>query len=124
MSDDWFSAQLRLVCFVGAKGGVTSETCVHVFRASGRDEAFARALALGHDSRHEMEYTNRAGELVHWRFERVMSLDNLGTADLEGREVHSKLEDLNPPLLDSTIFDPSFVTPDETGVAVVDQENA
>ena len=123
MTDDWFSAQLRHVCFVGNEGGVSSETCVHVFRASGRDEAFARALALGHDSHHEVEYRNGAGELVHWRFERVMTLDNLGTGDLEGREVHSKLEDLDPPLLRGTIFDPSSVTPGETGVAVVDQGN-
>jgi hypothetical protein len=52
-----------------------------------------------------------------------MTLDNLGTSDLEGREVHSRLEDLDPPVAHGTIFDPSSVTPGETGVAVVDQEN-
>jgi hypothetical protein len=123
MTDVWFSAQLRHICFVGDGDGVTSEKCIHVFRASGRDEAFARALALGHDPRHEQEYRNDAGALVQWRFERVMTLDDLGTAPLEGREVHSKFDELDPPISHDTTFDPSSMTPGETGVAVVDDES-
>ena len=118
MTDVWFSAQLCRVCFVGAEGGVTSETCVHLLRATGRDEAFARAQALGHDSEHEMEYLNGADERVQWRFDRVVTLDELGTGNLDGREVHSQFHDLDPPLPSDTVFDPASVEPGVSGVGV------
>src|ERR1700722_10226908 len=116
MGDEWFSVALRRVCFIAEEGASTSERCVHLIRASDREDAFLRALALGHDSHHEEEYLNGEGKVVRWRFDCVLTLDELGDADLDGREVDSTFQGVDPPLGQGVALDPDATAPGVSGV--------
>src|SRR5690242_12000394 len=114
MSAGWFSAKVRVICLVEGAGATMQDESVHVFRASGVDGAFARALQLGREQ--EGEYLNSDGERVRWRFDRVLTLDALGAEDLDGVEVHSELGPAEESLPFDAEFDPENHKPTETGV--------
>jgi hypothetical protein len=72
-----------------------------------------RAIEIG--NHHNHGYKNDHGVAVEWRFEKVLTLDLLGGADLDGREVHSLLTgEAGDPAFD-TRFTPETVEPGETG---------
>lgn len=96
------------------EGACNTELVVHVFRAADRDDAFLRALELG--ATHETRYRNGDGATVEWRFAEVLTLDNLGNADLDGREVHSLLTGESDPLPFEASLSPEISEPRETGV--------
>jgi len=60
-----------------------------VFRANERDSGFERAHEIGR-SDHTSSYFNGEGERVE-AFAEVLTLDGLGNAELDGREVRSHL---------------------------------
>ena len=108
---DWFGAQLKTVCFVDGVGSVDCDLCVHVLRAADPDSAFRRALEIG--STHNTSYKNADNQTVEWRFAEVVTLDLLGSGDLDGREVHSVLtgEGTGEPL--DTVYHPEDSQPGE-----------
>ena len=106
------------MCFIEGAGAVDTELCVHLFRAQDRETAFRRAIEIGNDHNHG--YKNDCGAAVEWRFAEVLTLDLLGEADLDGREVHSLLTGEAGDLAFDTRFTPEKVEPGETGVPVRD----
>ena len=111
---DCFSARLKILLFVDGEGGYDTELVVHVFKAVDRSEAFRRALELG--ASHNTSYKNDVGGTVEWRFAEVVTLDNLGNADLDGREVQSVLTGEAGHLPIETSLNPGDSAPRETGV--------
>jgi len=91
----WFSSTVRRVCLVEGEGCVMANDSVHIFRATDFDDAFERALEVGRAQ--EEEYRNGAGQLVRWRLEELLSLDMIRAESLDGAEVHSRLEEIDPP---------------------------
>ena len=118
MNKDWFSARLRTVCFIEGEGAVDTELCVHIFRAQDRETAFRRAIGISNG--HNQRFNNDDGAAVEWRFAEILTLDFLGDADLDGREVHSLLTGEAEDLPFDTVFMPETIKPGETGVPVVD----
>lgn len=84
----WFSAQIRLICYIAGSAKYYRDT-VLIFRASSWDDAQTRGVALGRS--HEEEYQDADGLPVHWRLKEVVTLDWIGDGDLDGVEVHSHL---------------------------------
>jgi hypothetical protein len=117
---DWFSTRLKIVVFIEGEGACDTDLVVHVFRAIDRDEAFRRALELG--TTHNLSYKNAVGKTVEWRFAEILTLDNLGNADLDGREVHSLLTGEADPLPFETSLNPEDSDPGETGVPFIELE--
>jgi hypothetical protein len=111
---DWFSARLKILIFIEGEGAIDTNLVVHVFRAVDFDDAMRRALDLG--AMHTTSYKNTSGETVEWRFAEVLTLDNLGNADLDGREVHSLFTDEADPLPFETSLSPEDSDPGATGV--------
>jgi hypothetical protein len=110
----WFSAKLRIAVLIESVGLWEWMEVVHLFRASGFDTAFGRALALGRT--HEQEYPNERGQRVRWRLARVETLNMIRDEDLDGAEVHSEFvagKDSEEPEFD-TVFDPESHTPSQT----------
>ena len=122
MAESWYSARLRTVCFIEGTGSVDEELCVHVFRAQGRDGAFEQALEIGRAD-HTSSYLNGEGERVEWRFGEVLTLDDLGNAELDGREVHSLLRfEVDEVLPFDTVFRPEASEPGETGAVFIEKK--
>ncbi|HET6228755.1 MAG TPA: DUF4288 domain-containing protein [Longimicrobiaceae bacterium] len=94
VSRSWFSTNVRLVCLIEDQGSVRSMECVHVFRSSGWESAFQRALELGRT--HEESFVNVDGERVKWVLAEIVSLDFLRTNELNGAEVYSATTDVLP----------------------------
>ncbi len=117
MEQLWFSTELRTVCFVDGVGAVNEESCIHLLHVPDRDEAFRRALDLGRG--HDKSYLNGDGNMVVWRFAEVVTIDELGPADLDGREVHTRFEEVKEPLPFGTRFTPEVSQPGMTGVLPV-----
>lgn len=122
LRDDWFSARLKSVCFIEGVGSVDSDLCAHVFRATDWDDAFRRALQIGNDPNHTARYLNGDGDKVEWRFAAILTLDNLGNADLDGREVHSLLTGDEEGLPFETVYRPEKSEAGETGVPFLNVE--
>jgi Domain of unknown function (DUF4288) len=95
MIESWFSAKLRVLCLIEGHDEVTQDEVVHIFRATDFEAAFHRALDLGRS--HETDYPNGDGKIVRWRFERVVTLDQISAADLDGAEVYSEMSDVESP---------------------------
>lgn len=91
----WFSSCLRFVVLVeGDEGNGYYSDSVFAFRASGWDEAQARAVSIGRER--ETTYRNSDNRIVVWRLKEVRSLDQLGDDLADGREVFSRTEPLGP----------------------------
>jgi hypothetical protein len=114
MSEQWFAASMRLVVLVEGEGQTKEDEVAHVFRADGWELAFERALALGRG--HETEYVNDDGVGVRWRLERVLTLDELRVADLDGAEVYSALREVESDTPFDTTFSPAEHRPDQSGI--------
>lgn len=116
MSPIWFSAMLRFAVLVEGVGGSRRSRSVVVFRAEDWPEAKARALDLGRGM--ERTYTGGTGEEVRCRLEAVETLDLLGDAITDGREIYSE----PMPILEGeaiafdTAFSPSSSDPGQSGV--------
>jgi Domain of unknown function (DUF4288) len=103
------------VCLIEGQGRATSDdTSVHIFRARDWDDAFARALTLGHG--HEKEYANEAGERVRWRLDRVETIDMIRQTDLDGVEVYSTMSEVSDGPAFDTKFEPEKYQPGNTGI--------
>jgi hypothetical protein len=86
----WYSAGLRLLCEVAGEAPDLYEDSVIVLRAQSGDEALARAEVIGRESEHS--YLNESGELVAWKFDRVIDVQDLSCDDLvDGMEVYSRM---------------------------------
>jgi hypothetical protein len=112
----WFSAMLRFVILVADEGATDLSRSVVVFRAEDFSDAKQRALDLGRTM--ESTYQGGTGQEVRWRLEAVETLDLLGDAITDGREVYS--EPMERPA-GRTIpfdaeFDPSNTAPGQSGV--------
>lgn len=99
----WFSAKVRLVCFVESAGARYYMDVIHVFRAVDWQDAMQRAIALGRD--HEQTYTNADGHKVSWRLKEVLTLDMLLAPVLDGAEVNSALLEIPPGEAESLVED-------------------
>jgi hypothetical protein len=84
----WFSTKLRFAIMVEPVGADTLNDCVFMLRAADFDEAFQRAVSVGHAS--EKKYRNLEGQLVQWVFSEIVSLDVIQSEDLDGKEVYSE----------------------------------
>ncbi len=104
MRSTWFSAMLRFVHLIKPEGGTRLSRSVIVFRADGWSEARRRAQEIGHAM--ERSYTGGTGDDVSVRLEVVETLDLLGDAITDGREVYS--EPLPLPAGVSIPFDAEF----------------
>ena len=121
MTDSWYSARLSTVCFIEGIGSVDEELCVHGFPAADRDSAFERALEIGRAD-HAKSYLNGEGERVERRFAEVLTVDDLGNADLDGREIHSLLRsEVDEVVAFDTVLRPEDSEPGETGAVFVDK---
>ena len=85
---EWFSAQIRFVCYVAGSPKFYRDTVI-VFRALEWRDAQERAVSLGRSR--EEHYENGEALPVHWRLQNVVSLDWIANHDLDGSEVHSHL---------------------------------
>lgn len=107
---------LRFVVLIEGDGGTRLSRSVIVFRAQDWPEAKKRALALGQGM--ERSYTGGTGEEVRWRLETVETLDLLGDAITDGREIYT--EPLPLPGGETIPFDaqfnPSSSEPGQSGV--------
>lgn len=100
----WFSATVRLISVVAGVGAVDYMDCVHLFRATDWEDAFARALMLGRT--HETEYINMNGNALRQRLKEVLTLDLILTDNLDGAEVRSSMMDVPPA--EQASFDTEF----------------
>jgi hypothetical protein len=66
---------------------------IFLFKAVDWNDAFQRALALGHAQ--EQRYLNGEGQLVTWKLASIVSLDELGSDLTDGIEVYSESAELN-----------------------------
>lgn len=116
MSEVWFSAMLRLVVLVEGEGATRRTRSVVVFRASDWPEAKQRALDLGRSM--ERSYVGGTGEAVRWRLETVETLDMLGDAITDGREVYSEPVELGSEdvIEFNQAFEPETSDPGQSGV--------
>jgi len=83
--DLWFSSALRLTVDVDT-GSPREMLSVVVFTARDFERAFHRALDLGRAM--ETSYRNAANGRVRWRLAEVVTVDMLGGAIADGREVY------------------------------------
>jgi len=116
MSQVWFSAMLRFVLLIEGDGGSRLSRSVIVFRAEDWPDAKKRALDLGRGMEHT--YTGGIGEKVRLRLEAVETLDLLGDAITDGREIYT--EPLPIPagrvISFDAEFNPSSTEPGQSGV--------
>lgn len=116
MTAGWFSAMLRLVILIEGEGATRLSRSLVVFRADDWSDAKKRAIDLGRNM--ECSYTGGAGEAVRWRLAAVETLDLLGDAVTDGREVYS--EPLPLPagelIAFDVEFDPESMEPGQSGV--------
>jgi hypothetical protein len=87
----WCGVKLRMVVVVEGEAKATVNDGVFVLRADDREDAFRRALEVGH--RQEQDYVNGDGERVRWRFAEVLHLHGGidPDRDLDGQEVMTEL---------------------------------
>jgi hypothetical protein len=116
MSEVWFSAMLRFVVLVEAEGATRRSRSVVVFRAPDWPEARQRALEHGRIM--ERSFVGGTGQQVRWRLETVETLDLLGDAISDGREVYSEPVDLpeGEVIPFEAEFRPESPQPGQTGV--------
>ncbi len=90
---EWSSARILYKSHVDAKasdGRTLCEESVRVLLAEDEDSALEKAERIGKENEHE--YTNEAGELVRWRFVKVLEIQDLSARELaDGVEVYSRL---------------------------------
>jgi Domain of unknown function (DUF4288) len=85
--ETWWSASLRLVVLVAGEPSDEAESVVLVRAPEADwDAAFNRALEVGRGMEHA--YANPDGDEVSWRLRAVHTLDELGAAVEDGREVY------------------------------------
>ncbi len=124
MAATWWSAKLRITVFVEPEGATRHADSIVVFRAEQHDydQALTRALAVGRGL--QASYRNHDGQRVAWRLRRVVTLDQLGPADLDGREVYTEPAKLAPEEqvpFGAALF-PELSEPGPTGVPVVEDD--
>ncbi len=88
---DFYSARLLFISLLEsgqAKKSNLYDDYVIVFRATGFDHAFKRALDIGKGQ--EITYKNAFGQTVRWALVEIVNLDCVGKR-IDGREVASKL---------------------------------
>ena len=103
-----YAARIVILCVPGGEmpsDGYTADIQVHVFSATGYDDAFKKVLAIGY--REENEYKNEDGEKVRWIFKEIEEITDLGES-IEGKEVSSRMEGYfpNEPLAIDVTFNP------------------
>jgi hypothetical protein len=111
----WFSATLRFYTVSSAEGRLSGEDSVFLVRATDRDQAFKKFLAVGR--RHETSYKNYLDHEIRIRFVAVTIMDELGDVDLDGVEVScTPLFDEDPNFTFDTPLDPDNSVPEHCGV--------
>ena len=110
MNESWFSASLRFTTQV-ADDEADQEDSVILLRAPDWEVAFARAVALGRQM--EQTYKNGVGATVEKRLVEVRTLDELGEAIPDGREVYCAPVEANQAPVSSR---PEDSRPTQTGV--------
>lgn len=112
----WFSCGLRLVVHIEGVGCDTFVLSISTFRAPDWEAAFRRALEIGRER--EDSYRNSDGALVQWRLVKVVTLDQLGDGDLDGREVYSEPQPVTDcgDECDITHLRPDRFRPTQSGV--------
>jgi hypothetical protein len=86
----WFVTVLVMKCQVGSDPRELWDEQVHLLRASGAEDAFARAQKLGKGEAHS--YLNSHGEKVSWNFVGIGELQELLESRIRsGIEVYSTL---------------------------------
>ncbi len=92
MKASWYVCTLLMKCIVG-KSAVNEWTLmeqIHVLKGTTHEEAYSKALKLGHLEEHS--YTNIAGELVFWIFVGIGDLEKLLDNSIEdGTEIRSRI---------------------------------
>ncbi len=116
MSDVWFSAMLRFVVLVEGEGATRRARSVLVLRAPDWPEARQRAIELGRSM--ERSFVGGTGQQILWRLEAVETLDLLGDAITDGREIYSEPVDLleGEVIPFDAEFRPDTSPPAQTGV--------
>jgi Domain of unknown function (DUF4288) len=108
-----FVVALRLVCYIVARpvDGVVS---VRLMSARDWDEVRLQALDTGKTL--ERRYTNADGETVDWRFVQILTIDELPSGDLVGREVYSYRHVPEPSDENPKLVNPEKAPTSQTGV--------
>jgi len=107
----WFSASLRFT--IDVDGTQTREMLsVVLFSALDFEDAFRRALELGRLT--ETTYLNQDDGRVNWRLVEVATIDMLGDAVVDGREVYCepRVRQLGP----LEVVNPEESRPTQSGV--------
>lgn len=107
---------LRLVVLVEGEGATRRVRSLVLLRADAWSEARERALLRGHEM--ERSYVGGTGERVRWRLEGIETLDLLGEAIEDGREVYAEPVDLaaGESMDFDTVFHPDASEPGQAGV--------
>jgi hypothetical protein len=85
----WFSAALHFVGRIEGIGSVDTMRSIVVFRSADFDTALLRALEIGRGM--EASSASDRGGGVRWYFMEIETVDMLGEALEDGREVHSRI---------------------------------
>ena len=112
----WFSAMLRFVVLVDDEGPSTASRSVIVFQAEDWPQAKTRAVELGRYM--ERSYVGGTGHQVRWRLSELETLDMLGDAITDGREVYAEPFELpgGQTFLFDAEFEPADSEPGQSGV--------
>jgi hypothetical protein len=91
---------------------------VILVRGRDREEAWQRALDVGHSM--EERYENSSGDTVRWAFAAVATVDELGEELRDGMEVNFRPNDLGAPIpIDQdTVFSPETFKPGVSGIGI------
>ena|SRR5437588_5185637 len=113
----WYSGSCRRVCIIEGEGVVTNEQSVYVFRAGDRADATRRFLKLA--KAQDKEFDNLEGKRVRWALVSIDTLDDLGDGQMRDVEVHSTMNDVDPPdssMSLETKFSPEKFEPGRSGI--------
>jgi hypothetical protein len=96
----WYVATIILKCQIAGESSSSGVwTCIqqiHLLRASQRNEAYDKALALGKSEEHE--YLNAEGQTVSWIFVGLENLEELTIESFQdGMEIWGRVFESNSP---------------------------
>ena len=84
----WFSARVRALVLVEHRGTIDAHDSIFMIRMPDEDLEAAKGRVLDvARAKLEQDYVNMDGERTQWRVSRVLTLDVLRAADLDGVEV-------------------------------------
>ena len=108
MNGEWYQARLRWAVMADEEGLRHWEESVVLFRSADPQEAFQRALAIGHRRAGGWE---EEGRFVGLRLSEVVTLDRIGETIPDGWELISERHPATARVMDGDQFAPELRMP-------------